>query len=502
MKTYYDFTDEISQVEIYEGLLGYGLFSEKLPPILTSESFLSYCLNQSPTFHDKPRLYVFYESMRNTNVPRQLGIPNPMAYQLLCKCISDNWKSIQDYIRQKVQGQSYIASRVHLRKTDGSKVLFRMNYGNWRTDGTPEPDLLIGSRYIVRADISTCFPSIYTHSIPWALIGKETAKQKRAKTEWFNQLDHYIQNCKYGETHGILIGPHTSNLISEIILLCIDYEISATQKWRYIRHVDDYTCFVNTHEEAQLFLTELSGALRRFDLALNHKKTEISELPMAMTEQWVRQVDNPAIYYRNGIMDYISVRSYLDSTIEIMQKNGENSAILNYAIKALPASNMTKNAIEYCIKTIFHLCLLYPYLFQILDEFVLERFHVPIEQIKSFTQLVYKQELHRRNYDGVCYSIFFALKYGFMINELQAQDAIESDSCLFKLLAFLYYRKNRVVSERALMHSHATELKKDPVEFGQNWLFVYEALPQSELTDDWKTIKLAGVSFLRKEYQV
>ena len=46
-----------------------------------------------------------------------------------------------------------------------------MNYSNWKTDGTPEPDLLIGKKYIVKADISTCFPSIYTHSIPWALVG-------------------------------------------------------------------------------------------------------------------------------------------------------------------------------------------------------------------------------------------------------------------------------------------------------------------------------------------
>ncbi len=54
-----------------------------------------------------------------------------------------------------------------------------MNYSNWKTDGTPEPDLLIGKRYLVKADISTCFPSIYTHSIPWALIGKDDAKARR-----------------------------------------------------------------------------------------------------------------------------------------------------------------------------------------------------------------------------------------------------------------------------------------------------------------------------------
>lgn len=363
MKQYSDFTDEISQSEIYEGLLGHGLFSEKLPPVFSSEGFFHYCFTQSPVFPDKPHAYVFYESMRNTNVPRQLGIPDPMAYQLLCKCIADNWSQLQLYIRKNTQGQEYIVSRIHLRKMNGTKSLFQMNYGNWKMDGTPGPDLLIGSRYIVRADISTCFPSIYTHSIPWALVGKDIAKKNKNKhAEWYNQIDHYLQCCKNGETHGVLIGPHASNLVGEIILTSVDLEL--TGKWSYVRNIDDYSCFVNTYEEAKLFLTELSSALRKYDLAINHKKTEISILPMAMTEQWVRQVGNPQSFFKNGIMDYIGVRSYLDSAIEVMQRNKENSAILNYAIKALPAEKMSANAIDYCVKTVFHLSLIYPYLWQ------------------------------------------------------------------------------------------------------------------------------------------
>ena len=284
MKTYSDFTDEISQAEIYEGLLGHGMFSEKLPPLFTSVSFFDYCLANSPSFQDKWHPHVFYESMRNTNVPRQLGIPDPRAYQLLCKCISDNWGNLQAYLRQKSQGQKHIISRIHLRKIAGTKALFKMNYGNWKYDGTPEPDLLIGSRYIVRADISTCFPSIYTHSIPWALMGKAFAKEHAGRkwaSEWYNQIDHYTQNCKNGETHGVLIGPHVSNLIGEIILSSVDNELYAD--WNYTRNIDDYTCFVKTREEAQLFLVALSSALRKYDLTLNHKKTEIAELPTAMT---------------------------------------------------------------------------------------------------------------------------------------------------------------------------------------------------------------------------
>ncbi len=503
MKSYSDFSDELSSNEVYEGLLGYGLFSDKLPPVFSSESFYNYCIATSPIFPDKWYSQIIYDSVRNTNVSRQLGIPNPMAYQLLCKCISDNWRQIQAFFQQKTLGQSHIVSRIHLRKMAGTKALFQMNYTNWKVDGTPEPDLLIGSKYVVHADISTCFPSIYTHSIPWALVGKGFAKQHAGKkwaNEWYNQIDHYAQICKNGETHGVLIGPHASNLLGEIILSNIDFEL--TRKWSYIRNIDDYMCFVKTYEEAQLFLTELATELRKYDLLLNHKKTEITSLPTAMTELWVRQIGSPETFFRNGIMDYMGARAYLDNAIELMEKNNDNSAILNYAIQSLPYDKLSKNAADYCIKTILHLSLLYPYLIQIIDKYVFERFHVVQGQVNDFSKLAFEQGLINKNYDAVCHAIVFALKYGFLIDMVTAQDVVDSDSCLYKLLAFLYFKKNGMKSDAALLRNHAKALKQNDEDFGRNWLFVYEVLPQSDLSGEWKTLKANGVSFLKQGFQV
>ena len=79
--------------------------------------------------------------------------------------------------------------------------------------------------------------------------------------------------------------------------------------------------------------------------------------------------------------------------------------LLNYAIKALPVDKLSPNAIGYCIKTIFHLSLLYPYLLQIIDQAVFERFHVPKDQIKAFSEMVYEQELKNKNYDAVCHAL-------------------------------------------------------------------------------------------------
>lgn len=39
---------EISSSELYDRLVEYGMFAEKLPPVLTGKSFLDYCKNTRP----------------------------------------------------------------------------------------------------------------------------------------------------------------------------------------------------------------------------------------------------------------------------------------------------------------------------------------------------------------------------------------------------------------------------------------------------------------------
>lgn len=219
---------EIKADELYDRLVSYGMFSEKLPSIFTGDLFLNYCKNIcKQSFSDEWRGYINYESMRNTNIPRNIGIPTPMGHELLCKTLMKHWTKLTKYFETKTKGQPRIISRIHIRKIQDTKALFLMNYKNWIDDGTPEPDIYLGKRYMIHTDISKCYPSIYTHAIPWALVGKDVAKNNIGKyKEWYNQIDHFAQISKNGETHGLLIGPHTSNILSEIILCAIDKELS------------------------------------------------------------------------------------------------------------------------------------------------------------------------------------------------------------------------------------------------------------------------------------
>jgi hypothetical protein len=103
MNKYIGYINEISKEELFDGLVGFGLFSEKIPNFLTSEVFLAFFKEKKDSFKglSKPANYIRYCSMRNNSVPRFFGIPNPLAYAKQCQVLSDNWKQIIEHFKNK-----------------------------------------------------------------------------------------------------------------------------------------------------------------------------------------------------------------------------------------------------------------------------------------------------------------------------------------------------------------------------------------------------------------
>ena len=492
---------EIKADELYDRLVSYGMFSEKLPPIFTGDLFLNYRKNiREQTFSDEWRGYINYESMRNTNIPRNIGIPTPMGHELLCNTLKEHWTKLTEYFREKTKGQPRIISRIHIRKMQETKALFLMNYKNWIDDGTPEPDIYLGKRYMVHADISKCYPSIYTHAIPWALVGKDVAKDNtRKKEEWYNQIDHFAQISKNGETHGLLIGPHTSNILSEIILCAIDEELSNKYD-SYIRNIDDYICYVNTKEDADNFIIDLNRELRKYDLLLNHKKTEIYELPICVVETWIHKIQNHMTTFQKfkDYIDYREIQAFIDFIIKLVSENADNNSVVLYAVKALKDFNLTKNAQEYLVKSVVSLSLLYPYLVPILGKYIFEKYEVGTNQIQKYANMIYERYIHKNNYEACSFALLYAIDSNSKIDCIDVEIIKSSQDCILMLMAFIYCKKNNLTSEVKQLEQYAKELEGKG-EMDQYWLFVYECL--EEVSGEWGTMKKNKVSFLKSEYR-
>ena len=530
-KTYLECMNEISADDLYEGLLGYGMFTEKLPQIFTSVPFYEFCKSKKrkPSFKKGVHKWISFDVMRNTSVPRTMGIPNPFAYHYLCKELSDNWADIRKHFADKTWFLSDKISRIHIRKKRNSKSLFEMNYDSWKVDGDPVPYWKIGNKYVVKADISSCFPSIYTHALSWALIGKTAAKQCRNdKGKLCNKLDQACRTVKDGETHGLLIGPHASNLLSEIILTAVDDYLqndSNLGEADFLRYIDDYQCYVSNQAEGEFFLQRLNQALKKFDLSLNHKKTKIEKLPEADINAWPEMLKTQALLLLPQVpkvssesekveslkpeLSYNTVKAYLDYAVSLMCTLSNDGATLSYAVKVLSNDRyiMSYGARSYFGKTMMHLAGIYPYLLRLLERYVFTQYEMGK---KRLSDKILADAMRINNFEAAYYALYFALKYNFPLDGINYQWILCSDDCILKLLGWLYAKKYSDEETVELFHAEALQEAQDQDETDRNWLFVYELLSLCDMNNiankentwinDWKAIKEAGVTFLKNKF--
>ncbi|MBV1878899.1 MAG: RNA-directed DNA polymerase [Pseudomonadales bacterium] len=142
---------------------------------------------------------------------------------------------------------------------------------------------------MLQVDVAKCFPSIYTHSIGWAIKGKRLAKA-RAKSSFDGDFDNLMQITNYRETNGIIIGPETSRIFAEIILQKVDLNlverlkkknIEVSKDYDFRRYVDDYFVFFRSDEVKTAFINALEYCLLEYKMYLNEAKTTIVSRPFA-----------------------------------------------------------------------------------------------------------------------------------------------------------------------------------------------------------------------------
>jgi len=142
--------------------------------------------------------------------------------------------------------------------------------------------------HMLEFDISKCFYNIYTHSISWAVKGKENAKKNHKKKAFENMFDKIMQLANYNETNGIVVGPEVSRIFAEIILQDIDHSVFNSLKkmnYRYRidfeikRYVDDYFVFSNDTEILEITNKLYREKLEDYKLYINDSKTKTKSSP-------------------------------------------------------------------------------------------------------------------------------------------------------------------------------------------------------------------------------
>jgi hypothetical protein len=319
-------------------LLGNGYFPKELPPPFNTTSYsvaLATAGNIVPNsiLSGKPQFSKLckHSLVRAGGLRRILGIPNPKHYYLLANHIVLNWTSL---ITAANRSPFSLTKPTEI----GSERAITPEFSlSTRTEKLA--DLRSSSHFILKADIARFFPSIYTHSIPWAIMGKKAAKSAHAanslKGSWQDLCDSYAQKTNNNQTIGIPIGPDTSRLLAEVVLSEVDILLAAkVRKLKGIRYIDDYEFAFSTRSDAEKLLNYIQSILNEFELALNTSKTRIVELPEPLDALPVSTL-RTFLFRDAGISGQKNdLTNYFNLVFEYLKK-GPDEGLIKYAIARL-----------------------------------------------------------------------------------------------------------------------------------------------------------------------
>lgn len=463
---------------------------EELPPVFTSSKLskiIAEDVRRVTLSGDRKKLGGFdvvqYKATRFNNVPRLLSIPHPKPYIDICFEIFNNWNKIKHICSNQ---NSLICPKAH---ADGRTII--MDYEGAAEGRSRYYKLAFGKKFLAHTDIANCFPSLYSHSLPWALVGFITAKKNIGKpTVWFNKVDACFRYCSRNETAGVPIGPATSNIACEIILERIDKKLR--KKFQYVRFVDDYTAYCKTHADAEEFIRQLSIELIKYKLNLNIKKTEIKRLPQAVSEEWVNKIRE--VIPDDREINPSKVSNILDSAVRLQRDNPDGS-ILKYAANSITMKLNDNSSVEF-VKYIIKLCFHYPVLIPTLKKPLLRVYGNKSCAFKKEFHFLLKDSVSYGRSDAACWLLYYLKLFHNDVDARMADKIIEWGDCMtLTLLAEFLAHENKVI--KFVNRLNASDL----YELDGYWLLLYQLYFKGKINNlyhdkTFNVLKKHGVTFV------
>lgn len=275
-------------------MLNRGYFPKELPRPFVTASFASAATSGSQLTgafaakqFPKPKSFrsskpVRYSLARGALLRRPLSIPNPLHYYHLCDEITKHWSDLSLHLAGNTLSATSPTPAIR-RAIDGKHP---------QSDRSRlAQNTRLGRRYVLQTDITRFYHSIYTHSIPWAIHTKVTAKTVRGFQLLGNRLDFLVRMGQDGQTVGIPVGPDTSLVLAELIMQkCDAILLNSLSGLKGHRYIDDYELSFDTRTEAEDAFHLLEACLTEYELALNPKKTQIYDLPLPLEAAWATEL--------------------------------------------------------------------------------------------------------------------------------------------------------------------------------------------------------------------
>lgn len=301
--------ESLRTAEIYHWLNEYGYFPESyvLPPCFRvvkrppRQKVYTLITRRGAHYPVPLKELINVQFPKSELTDRVFGLIHPEIHNDIAYHITRNWKTIVKAMLPKDSCVTTYSFPIPVdSKKPGRLGHLRSARMIYEFLGMVDDDLASTAyryRYLVHADIKNFYPSIYTHSIAWAIHGKKVIRKPKNLHNYRllgNRLDRLFQRANDGCTNGIPVGPVVSDIVSEIVASAVDVIFTNSLKvdgiqCEAVRFKDDYRILVNSEAEGKRVIKMLQAALKEYSLEINEDKTRISRLPEGLFREWVSE---------------------------------------------------------------------------------------------------------------------------------------------------------------------------------------------------------------------
>lgn len=447
-----------------------GYLPNKIIPPFTTKTLadnLQSILNKLQNFSQITSRCSTYSIPKEKNSRRLFGIPNPLHQIKLCKVLSENWDELKKFISSSTISLSTPKEGTE-RALSPCKKFSEISYERAMNS--------TDSRYLLQTDISRYYSTIYTHSIPWALHGKEMAKANRGPDYIGNLIDTCVRNTMDGQTLGVPVGPDSSFIIAEIIGTAMDKEIhDKLGEVKGFRYIDDYYLYFSNLSEAETALYKLHSIMKKYELELNSNKTNIAQLPEPLEKTWVPELRLYS-FHNNILKQKNDIISYFSKTFEF-SKLYPNDSVLKYSLSRIKKMKVEENNWPLYESFILKLTIanpdVLPITCEILSTYKEYGYSLDLQKIKNtITQIItYGSKLHH-SYE-VSWALWLSKILKLKIDDKAAREISLLDNSLVALIALDLYHSKLIPKglKLTLWKSFMTEKEL----YDEHWLIAYEA---------------------------
>ncbi|WP_404363045.1 RNA-directed DNA polymerase [Corallococcus coralloides] len=458
-------------------LLAKGYFPQEVPACFTTELLASALLNQPsnlPTIWTQaqtkpPTLQLMHHDLaRAGTLRRRLSIPHPVAHFALSSAIDKSWKELSTQINQSPISKSKpIPGKTRALETETGLNQLSEHRTHYRRRG----------RYILQADISQFYHSIYTHSIPWALHGKAVAKKAQKNYQLTgNILDELVRSGQDKQSIGIPIGPDSSLVLAELLMSSIDSQVEKDIYYAgAYRFVDDWEMSFTNLQRAEKGLSQLQQSLSDWELTLNPKKTKILELPLGLGASWATEISQFRIEQK-GKGSRKSIIQYFDLAFRLAATHPDES-VIKYATGRILRQSALKDTWDLLESLLFQSVNAEPgtlrHALEIIEKYAREGCSIDKNGLSKLLSDQIIRHAPQGHGSEVLWSLWGALRFNVGLGKQAALSVLKIQDSLVGILALDLISRGKLESPAsgAWWDSLATPESL----CGSHWLLSYEA---------------------------